>query len=47
MYTANFIINLGFATASDIRSIMSLVQETVFKKSGIRLVPEVRFMGEF
>jgi UDP-N-acetylmuramate dehydrogenase len=44
---ANFIINLGAATASDVRGLMSLVQEEVWRKCGVWLEPEVRLIGEF
>ena len=42
---AGFIVNTGGATASDIISLMKLVQNTVRDKSGIELVPEVRIIG--
>jgi len=41
-----FIINTGNATTKDIISLMRLVQNTVYDKSGIRLEPEVRIIGE-
>jgi UDP-N-acetylmuramate dehydrogenase len=44
---ANFIINLGAATASDVRGLMGLVQEEVWRKCGVWLEPEVRLIGEF
>ena len=44
---ANFIINLGGATASDVRELMSLVQEEVWTRCGVWLEPEVRLIGEF
>ena len=44
---ANFIINLGSATASDVRELMSVVQEEVWKRCGVWLEPEVRLIGEF
>jgi UDP-N-acetylmuramate dehydrogenase len=43
---ANFIINQGGATAADIEALIHYVQDTVGKKSGVRLVPEVRIIGE-
>jgi len=43
---AGFIINTGNATAKDIISLMRLVQNTVYDKTGIRLEPEVRIIGE-
>ena len=44
---AGFIINCGQATARDIKELMELVQKKVFQKSGIRLEPEPRFIGDF
>ena len=44
---ANFIINLGGATAADVRSLMSRVQEEVWKRCGVWLEPEVRLVGEW
>ena len=40
-----FVINRGKATAEDVRSLIRHVQDTVEKNSGIRLEPEVRFLG--
>lgn len=42
---ANFIINLGGATASDVYSLINLVKKTVFEKSGINLELEVKLLG--
>jgi UDP-N-acetylmuramate dehydrogenase len=42
---AGFIINTGNATAKDIISLMRLVQNTVYDKTGIKLEPEVRIIG--
>ena len=39
---ANFIINTGDATASDIAGLIAHVQHAVERCTGIRLVPEVR-----
>lgn len=44
---ANFIINLGDASAADIASLIDLVQAEVERRSGIRLRPEVRRVGVF
>ena len=44
---AGFIINQGHATAADIAALIRHVQETVFRESGVRLEPEVRFLGKF
>ena len=43
----NFIINLGGATAAQVRELIELVQERVYQYAGIHLEPEVRFVGEF
>jgi UDP-N-acetylmuramate dehydrogenase len=44
---ANFIVNLGDATAADVRGLMGLVQEEVWRKCGVWLEPEVRLLGEW
>lgn len=44
---AGFIINLGNATARDVRQLMKMVQERVYEKSKVRLEPEPKFIGEF
>lgn len=44
---ANFIINLGDATATDIAELIDLVQDAVERRHGIRLQPEVRRLGAF
>lgn len=43
---SGFIINTGNATATDIISLMHLVQNTVYDKFGVMLEPEVRIVGE-
>jgi UDP-N-acetylenolpyruvoylglucosamine reductase len=43
---ANFIVNVGNATAADIENLINKVQMTVEKKTGISLHPEVRIVGE-
>ena len=44
---ANFIINLGDATAADIWQLMILAQEAVNEKFGVSLEPEIELIGEF
>lgn len=39
---AGFAVNLGGATAEDVKTLLKQVSDTVFEKSGIRLEPEVR-----
>ena len=43
---ANFIINYGNGKASDIESLMALIESTVLQDSGIVLKPEVRIVGK-
>ncbi len=43
---ANFIVNRGGATASDIEALIESVRERVLLQAGIDLVPEVRIVGE-
>ena len=43
---ANFIINAGGARAADIEAVIAHVQATVAQKTGIRLEPEVKIIGE-
>lgn len=42
-----FVINKGDATAADVTALMEAVQDTVEKKFGVRLEPEVKRLGEF
>ena len=43
---AGFVVNTGGATASDVLRLIELVQDEVEARSGIRLEPEVRILGE-
>jgi UDP-N-acetylmuramate dehydrogenase len=43
---ANFIVNLGQATATDIEALIELVQARVKEKHGVELIREVRILGE-
>lgn len=43
----NFIINLGSATAQNVRELIAEVQQRVYEYSGIHLEPEVKMVGEF
>ena len=43
---ANFIVNMGGASATDIENLISEVQATVEQKTGVRLQCEVRIIGE-
>ena len=42
-----FVINTGNATAKDVRTLMNDVQRIVEEKYGVKLEPEVKFLGEF
>jgi len=44
---ANIMVNLGGATARDVRALIDLAQKTVEKNCGVHLEPEVGFIGEF
>ena len=43
---ANFIINLGSATAKDIEELINIIRTTIESKCGVSLVPEVKIIGE-
>ncbi|MEN8107086.1 MAG: UDP-N-acetylmuramate dehydrogenase [Pseudomonadota bacterium] len=43
---ANFIVNTGSATATDLESLINRVQAMVEQQHGVRLEPEVRIVGE-
>jgi UDP-N-acetylmuramate dehydrogenase len=43
---ANFIVNVGNATATEIEALIHHVQRTVMRDTGIDLHPEVRIIGE-
>lgn len=43
---ANFIINHGEATAADLERLIAHVQSVIEQRTGIRLEPEVRIVGE-
>lgn len=42
---ANFIVNTGGARACDVIDLISLIQRKVYEAYGIKLQPEVRFLG--
>jgi len=44
---ANFIVNLGEASAADIHELMLAVQQRVYSQTGILLEPEVRLLGNW
>ena len=44
---ANIMVNLGGATARDVRELIAIAQDAVEKRFGVRLKPEIGFIGEF
>jgi UDP-N-acetylmuramate dehydrogenase len=44
---ANIIVNVGGATAADVRGLIELAQSTVRAELGYELKPEIGFVGEF
>ena len=40
-------VNAGGATARDVRTLMDNVRDIVYKKYGVTLEPEVKFLGDF
>jgi UDP-N-acetylmuramate dehydrogenase len=44
---ANIMVNLGGATARDVRELIAIAQDAVEAKFGVRLEPEIGFIGEF
>ena len=42
---AGFIVNLGGATYADVQALIALIQETVFRETGVRLECEVQLAG--
>jgi UDP-N-acetylenolpyruvoylglucosamine reductase len=40
-------VNLGGATAREVRYLVELARETVLRETGYELVPEIGFVGEF
>jgi UDP-N-acetylmuramate dehydrogenase len=44
---ANIMVNLGNATAKDVRELISIAQKAVEDRFGLHLEPEISFIGEF
>jgi len=44
---ANFIMNVGGASAQDVADLIAYVQERVWREYAQRLEPEVQFIGEW
>jgi len=43
---ANYIVNKGNATAMDVLSLMALIRDKVYGKSGLTLEPEIKVVGD-
>ena len=43
---ANFIVNRGNASAQDVLNLMEIIQQMVEQKFGIKLIPEIKIVGE-
>jgi len=44
---ANIMVNLGHATAADVRELIAIAQDAVQERFGVRLDTEIGFIGEF
>jgi UDP-N-acetylmuramate dehydrogenase len=44
---ANIMVNLGGATAKDVRELIAIAQKAVETECGVHLEPEIGFVGEF
>ncbi|MFQ5667234.1 MAG: UDP-N-acetylmuramate dehydrogenase [Candidatus Binatia bacterium] len=44
---ANFIVNVGSATAAEVRELMTTVAHRVWELKGIRLQPEIKLVGDW
>jgi UDP-N-acetylmuramate dehydrogenase len=44
---ANIMVNLGHATAADVRTLIDVAQQAVEEQHGVHLEPEIGFIGEF
>ncbi len=44
---SGFVINVGDATAKDVRTLMEQVNQRVMEMFGVPMEPEVRMIGEF
>ncbi len=44
---ANIVVNLGGATAEEVRYLVDLARDTVLERLGYELEPEITFIGEF
>jgi UDP-N-acetylmuramate dehydrogenase len=44
---ANFIVNVGDATAADVKQLMDEIAQSVFQRAAVQLVPEIKLLGDW
>jgi UDP-N-acetylmuramate dehydrogenase len=44
---ANFIVNVGEATAAEVKQLMDEIAQSVFQREAIELVPEIKLLGDW
>ncbi len=44
---ANFIVNVGEARAADVKQLMDEIADTVWRANAVRLVPEIKLIGDW
>lgn len=44
---ANFIVNVGEATAAEVKQLMDEIAQSVFQRDAIQLVPEIKLLGDW
>jgi len=44
---ANFIVNVGEATAADVVALMNLMRRRVYESTGVKLIPEILLLGDW
>jgi UDP-N-acetylmuramate dehydrogenase len=44
---ANFIVNMGQATATDVKRLIDEIAQAVWTERALRLVPEIKLVGDW
>jgi UDP-N-acetylmuramate dehydrogenase len=44
---ANFIVNVGDATAADVKQLMDEIAQSVLQRAAVQLVPEIKLLGDW
>ena len=44
---ANFIVNVGEATAAEVKQLMDEIAQSVLQRAAIQLVPEIKLLGDW